>query len=117
MLQATLSNPHRFITICEEAAPYEDLLKAINGETVTINGHIGENESGNGCFITDSITFAGYTLPASFATPYIDQYTGLNALLEVPIDQIVLNETGVTFQKELPPFIRTASYTPPQQQP
>lgn len=110
VMEGALSEPDRLIAVCGDLKPYSTLLNAIKGETVTIKGHIGENDEGNGCFVTDTITFSGYTLSAAVATSYIEEYTGLNDLLEVPYHQISLSESGITFQEELPAVIQIASY-------
>lgn len=109
-ISGTFSDPERLTAICTELAPFKSLLNALQGESITINGHIGESADGNGCFIADTITFSGHTLPAGIATSYIDEYTGLNDLLEVPVNQIQLTESGITFQKELPTAIQIALY-------
>lgn len=109
-LTGTLSAPDRLLAICTDLKPFSTLLNALKGEKVTVKGHIGENDNGNGCFVTDTITFSGYTLPAAVATSYIEEYTGLNDLLEVPISQISLTESGITFAQELPTAIQTALY-------
>ncbi len=108
-ITGTLSDPKRLAAVCPELAPFSMLLNVLKGESVTINGHIGEDDEGNGCFVADTITFSGHTLPAGVATDYIEEYTGLNDLLEVPVGHIALNEEGITF-KEVPTAIRIASY-------
>ncbi|MBQ8894028.1 MAG: hypothetical protein IJ043_06415 [Clostridia bacterium] len=110
ILKGQLSEPDRLIAICNELEPYSALLSALKNETLTVKGHVGENDRGNGCFIADTITFSGYTLPAAAATPYIDEYTGLNDLLEVPFDQISLSEKGISFKESIPTVIQTALY-------
>lgn len=107
-LSGTLSNPKRLTAVCPELKPFEMVLGVLKGESITANGHIGEGEDGNGRFIIDTITFSGHTLPAGIATGYIDEYTALNDLLEVPIGQIALSEAGITF-KEVPAAIQIAS--------
>lgn len=116
-VSGTLSEPERLTAVCAKLKPYEDLLKALEGESVTISGHLGESEEGYGQFIADTIRFADYTLPAAMATPYIDQYTGLNDLLAVPLQQITLSENGIAFQKEVPAAIQIASYSLPSSAP
>ncbi len=112
-ISGILSHPERLSAICTDLKPFEGLLKALQDETVSIKGHLGENDAGNGCFVSDTITFSGYTLPAGSATDYIEEYTGLNDLLEVPFHQICMDETGVLFQEEIPAAInQIASYTP-----
>lgn len=108
LIQGVLAEPDRLVAICGDLKPYATLLSALKDETVAIKGHIGENDEGNGCFITDTITFSGYTLPAAVATSYIEEYTGLNDLLEVPFHQISLSESGITFREEVPAVIQTA---------
>lgn len=109
-LQGVLASPDRLIAVCSALKPYSTLLNALKNESILVKGHIGENELGNGCFVTDTITFSSYTLPAAIATSYIDEYTGLNDLLEVPIQQIDLSEAGITFREELPAVIQIALY-------
>lgn len=109
-ISGTFSNPNRLVAVCPELEPYKIFLNALKGESVTIDGHIGENSEGSGRFIADTITFSGHTLPAGIATSYIDEYTGLNDLLEVPINQITLTESGITFTQEIPTAIQIASY-------
>lgn len=109
-LTGTLSAPERLVAVCPELKSFSVLLNALKGEKVTVKGHIGEDDGGNGCFVTDTITFSGYTLPAAVATSYIEEYTGLNDLLEVPINQISLTEDGITFKQELPTAIQIALY-------
>ncbi len=108
-ITGTLSDPKRLTAVCPELEPFSMLLSVLKGESVTISGHIGEDDEGNGCFVADTITFSGHTLPAGIATTYIEEYTGLNDLLEVPVEQIALNEEGITF-REIPTAIQIASY-------
>ncbi len=108
-LSGTLSDPKRLTAVCPDLAPFGMLLGVLKGESVTLNGHLGENENGSGCFVVDTLTFSGHTIPAGIATTYIDEYTTLNDLLEVPVSQIALSEDGITFQ-ELPAAIQIASY-------
>lgn len=109
-ISGTLSNPSRLASLCTELAPFSSLLNSLKGQEISINGHLGESENGNGQFVSDTITFSGYTIPAGIATKYIDQYTGLNDLLEVPIREIEINSSGIRFQSELPVAIQIASY-------
>ncbi len=109
-LTGTFSNPKRLVAVCPELESFAIVLNALKGEAVTINGHIGENAYGNGCFIADTITFSDHTLPAGIATSYIEKYTGLNDLLEVPVHQISLTERGITFAKAIPTAIQIAVY-------
>ena len=109
-ISGIFSDPERLTAICTELAPFKTIMNALKGENITINGHIGESTDGNGCFIADTITFSGHTFPAGVATSYIDEYTGLNDLLEVPVHQIELTSSGITFQKEIPTAIQIASY-------
>ena len=115
ILSGTLCNPARLSALCPELAPFEAMLNALKNEEISIYGHLGENEAGYGKFITDTIQFSGYTIPAGVATEYIEEYTGLNDLLEVPFDDIEINRLGVQFKSELPLSIQTAVYT--QQEP
>ncbi len=108
-ISGTLSDPKRLTAVCKELEPFEMLLGVLKGENVTVKGHIGEGEDGNGRFVVDTVTFSGHTLPAGIATSYIDEYTALNDLLEVPVSQIALSESGITFQ-EIPTAIQIASY-------
>ena len=113
IINGVLSNPERLSAICTDLKPFEGLLKALKNESVSIKGHLGENDNGYGCFISDTITFSGYTLPAGAATNYIEEYTGLNDLLGVPFSQIQLDETGILFREEIPAAInQIASYIP-----
>lgn len=109
-ISGTVSSPERIITLFTELKPYKALLSVLKGETVTINGHLGEDDNGYGCFVTDTVTFTDYTVPAGIATEYIEEYTGLNDLLEVPIEQINLTENGISFSEGLPGIIQTALY-------
>ncbi len=112
-ISGVLSHPERLSAICADLKPFEGHLNALKDEPVSIKGHLGENDAGNGCFVSDTITFSGYTLPAGSATDYIEEYTGLNDLLEVPFYQIRMDETGVLFQEEIPAAInQIASYIP-----
>lgn len=111
-LTGTLSNPARLTAICPDLKSADMVLNSLKGKQITINGHLGENENGNGQFVTDTITFSGLTIPAGIATEYIEQYTSLNSLLEVPMHQININETGVSFSNEIPTAIQIASYNP-----
>lgn len=106
-IEGTLDKPERLIAACKELESFDSLIIALKDESISINGHIGENEMGNGCFVADTITIQGQKHPASIATSYIEQYTCLNDLLEVPIDQIGLAENGITFYDDLPPVIQT----------
>lgn len=108
-ISGTLSDPKRLTAVCKELEPFEMILGVLKGESVTVKGHIGEGEDGNGRFVVDTVTFSGHTLPAGIATSYIDEYTALNDLLEVPVSQISLSESGITFQ-EIPTAIQIASY-------
>ncbi len=107
-ISGTLSNPERLIAINSQFKSFSSLINALKDETIKIKGHVGENENGNGCFVTDTITFTGYTLPAGAATSYIEEYTCLNDLLEVPIHQINVSAQGITFKEEVPTVIQTA---------
>lgn len=107
-LSGILSNPKRLTVICPELEPFGIFLTVLKNKSVTINGHLGENEDGKGCFIADTVTFSGQTLPAGIATTYIEKYTGLNELLDVPVEQISLSEEGITF-REIPTAIQIAS--------
>jgi hypothetical protein len=109
-LSGTLSNPERLAAVCPDLKSAASVLSSLKGKKITINGHLGENERGYGQFVSDTISFSGLTLPAGIATNYIEQYTTLNALLEVPIQQISINEEGVHFANELPAVIQIASY-------
>lgn len=115
MLGGTLCDPARLSALCPELAPFETMLNALKNEEISIYGHLGENEAGYGKFITDTIQFSGYTIPAGVATEYIEEYTGLNDLLEVPFDEIEINRLGVQFKAEIPASIQTAVYI--QQEP
>ena len=109
-ITGTLSNPARLAAICPDLQAMEGVLNSLKGKQITINGHLGENEAGCGQFVSDTISFSGLTLPAGIATEYIEQYTSLNSLLEVPIHQIEMNEDGVHFIDEIPTAIQIASY-------
>ncbi len=109
-IRGTISSAERLIAACKDLQPFEKILNTLEGEAITINGHLGENESGNGCFIADTITVSGVTISAGVATDYIEEYTGLNALLEVPVEQIEISEKGITFKENLPTIIQTALY-------
>ncbi len=106
----TFTSPERFSTLIGELSSLEVLLKALKNETISIEGHLGKNEIGNGCFVTDTITFSGYTVPAGIGTEYIEQYTGLNQLLAVPYEEIRFSEKGVFYENGLPAIIQTALY-------
>lgn len=108
-VSGTLSDPARLTAACPDLKPFEKLLSALKGESIVLRGHVGESADGNGQFIADTITFSDYTLSAAVATPYIDEYTGLNDLLAVPYSQISVSESGVTFQEELPAAIQIVS--------
>lgn len=107
-LKGTLSNPDRLAAACPELSVYKSLLSALKDEEITIQGHLAEGEDGTAKIITDTLSFSGYTLPAGAATPYIEQYTNVNDLFDVPYDQITLSKDGVTFLQDLPTFIQTA---------
>lgn len=107
-LSGTLSDPKRLTAVCPDLAPFGILLGALKGEHVTLNGHLGESETGTGCFVVDTLTFSNHTMPAGIATTYIEEYTTLNDLLGVPVHQIALTEEGVTFG-EVPTAIQIAS--------
>lgn len=109
-ISGILSEPSRLAALCNELAPFSSILNSLKNQEISINGHLGENENGYGQFISDTITFSGYTIPAGIATKYIDQYTGLNDLLEVPIREIEINRSGIQFNNELPAAIQIASY-------
>lgn len=109
-IQGTLKSPERLLALNTELQSLEVLLNALKGETITIDGHLGKNEIGNGCFITDTITFSGYTLPAGIGTEYIEKYTGLNQLLAVPFEEISFTKNGVSFENGLPEIIQIALY-------
>ncbi len=116
-ITGTLSNPSRLTAICPDLQSIDSILSSLKGERITINGHLGESDTGNGQFVSDTVAFSGLTLPAGIATNYIDQYTSLNSLLEVPIHQIEMNENGVYFNDEIPTAIQIASYNPPGSSP
>ena len=113
ILSAGLSDPEGLLEIAPDLSAYAELLKALKGETITVTGHLGEGEKGYGQFIADTVSFSGYTLPAAAATPYIDQYTNLNDLLAVPLQEITLTEEGIAFQQEVPLAIQIVSYSLP----
>lgn len=110
LIAGTFSNPSRLVAICKDLKPFEAILNTLKGSSVSITGHLGADENGNGRFISDIITCSGFKVPAGIATDYIDQYTGLNDLLEVPVEEISISEEGITFSEELPDFIQTALY-------
>ena len=110
LIAGTFSNPSRLVAVCKELKPFEAILGTLKGGSVSITGHLGADDKGNGRFISDIITCSGITVPAGIATDYIDQYTGLNDLLEVPVEEISISEEGITFSEELPDFIQTALY-------
>ncbi len=112
-LSGTLADPSRLSAICTDLKPFESLLSALKGETVTINGHLGEQENGNGQWVADTITFSGYSMSAAAATPYIEEYTGLNDLIAVPYDDIAIDQNGITFHNAIPASIQTAAYSSP----
>ena len=109
-ITGTLSNPGRLAAISPDLQAMESVLNSLKGKQITINGHLGESEAGYGQIVSDTISFSGLTIPAGIATEYIEQYTSLNSLLEVPIHQIVINEEGVRFIDEIPTAIQIASY-------
>ena len=109
-ITGTLSNPGRLAAICPDLQAMESVLNSLKGKQITINGHLGESEAGCGQFVSDTISFSGLTIPAGIATEYIEQYTSLNSLLEVPIHQIEMDENGVRFIDEIPTAIQIASY-------
>ena len=109
-ITGTISNPDRLITLCKELKPYALILNAFKGTEVSIHGHLGADENGNGQFISDTITCAGLNSPAGIATTYIEEYTGLNDLFEVPIEEISITQDGISFSSALPTFIQTALY-------
>ncbi len=111
-ITGTLTNPSRLTAICPELQDLDTVLNSLKGKQITINGHLGEDEAGYGQFVSDTIGFSGLTLPAGIATTYIEQYTSLNSLLEVPIHQIKIDEDGVYFIDEIPTAIQIASYNP-----
>ncbi len=109
-VSGTLSDPKRLTSVCTELKGFESVLSVLEGERITVHGHLGKDEKGNGCFVTDTITASGFTVPAGAATEYIEEYTTLNTLLEVPYEQITLNNDGISFAKELPRVIQTVLY-------
>lgn len=109
-INGTLSAPERLTAVAPELKSLEIFFDAMKGEVFTIHGHLGKNDDGNGCFVTDTITFSNYTVPAGIATEYIEKYTGLNKLLKVPFEQIKIMNDGVTFEGALPEIIQTALY-------
>ena len=112
IISGTLCNPSRLSTLCPELSPLSPILNTLKNKRISIQGHLGENEEGYGKFISDTISFSGYTIPAGVATDYIEEYTGLNDLLEVPINEIELNHLGIKFKAALPAAIQIASYSP-----
>lgn len=112
IISGTLCNPSRLSALCPELSPFSSILNTLKDEQISIQGHLGENDAGYGKFISDTIRFSGYSIPAGVATEYIEEYTGLNDLLEVPINEIELNHLGITFKSELPAAIQIASRTP-----
>ena len=107
-VSGTFCDPARLTAVCSDLKPFEAVLTTLKDETITINGHLGQNEQGKGCFVADTITFSGITVPAGIATAYIDQFTALNDLLDVPYEQIVVSENGIRFSQKLPGVIQTA---------
>ena len=111
-ISGVLCEPTRLATLCPELSPFSSILNTLKNQRISIQGHLGENEAGYGKFISDTISFSGYTIPAGIATDYIEEYTGLNDLLEVPLNEIELTHLGIKFKAELPAAIRIASYIP-----
>ena len=111
-ISGILCEPSRLSTLCPELSPLSPILNTLKDQRISIQGHLGENEAGYGKFISDTITFSGYTVPAGIATEYIEEYTGLNDLLEVPFREIELSNLGIKFEAEIPAAIQTASRTP-----
>lgn len=109
-ISGTFTNPERLLTLNSELRSFEFLLTALKNESVTIQGHLGKNELGNGCFVTDTVTFSDYTVPAGIGTEYLERYTTLNQLLAVPFEEIRFSKTGVSYENGLPEFIQTALY-------
>lgn len=107
-ISGILSDPVRLAAACPELSAFEALLSALKNEKISIQGHLGEAEDGNGRIVADTLSFSGHTIPAGAATPYIEQYTAVNDLFAVPYDQISVNTEGVTFLQEIPASIQTA---------
>lgn len=107
-IKGTLKDAGRLMAACPELKVYTVLLRALEGETLMMEGHLGEAEDGTGQIIADTLTFADYHISAGEATPYIEQYTTINELFAVPLREITLDESGITFEGELPAFIQTA---------
>lgn len=116
-ISGVLCEPTRLATLCPDLSPFSALLKTLKDQRISIQGHLGENEAGYGKFISDTISFSGYTIPAGIATEYIEEYTGLNDLLEVPMSEIELTDLGIKFKAELPSVIRIASHIPAEPSP
>ncbi len=112
IISGTLCDPSRLSALCPELSALSPILNTLKNKRVSIQGHLGENEAGYGKFISDTISFSGYTIPAGVATEYIEEYTGLNDLLEVPMNEIELNHLGIKFKAEIPAAIQIASYIP-----
>ncbi len=107
-ITADLKDAQRLVALCRPLRPYSAFLEALEGNTIEVLGHIGESESGNGCFIADTIKISDISIPAGITSDYIEEYSALNQLLEVPYKQITLNEDGITFSGALPEIIRIA---------
>ena len=109
-IRCKLSSAGNLTAVFADLKPYEAILNTLKGEQIEIKGHLGEKETGKAQLIVDAITFADYSIPASSATTYIEKYTSLNDLFEVPIEQISIDENGIYFSQEVPDAIRIASY-------
>lgn len=112
IISGVLCEPTRLSALCPELSPLAPMLNTLKDQRISIQGHLGENEAGYGKFISDTITFSGYTIPAGIATEYIEEYTGLNDLLEVPFREIELSDLGIQFEAEIPAAIQIASRNP-----
>ncbi len=111
-ITATIKSLSALTSIAEELKPYQSFLNGLNGENLRINGHLSENERGNGMITVDTIVYSGHTIPASAVTPYLEKYTSLNDLVDVPFHEITIDQSGITFADQIPAFIQTAFDNP-----
>ena len=108
-ITAKLSKPENILAINGAFNGFEDLLSSLKGERFVLKGHIGETEEGAGKFVADTFSFSGYTIPAGPITSFIESYTNLNELVNVPYNQIMISESGISYEKDLPETIQIVS--------
>ncbi len=115
-ITATITSLSTLAAVADELKPYQSFLGGLKGKNVRINGHLSENELGNGMLTVHTIVYSGHTIPAAAVTPYLEKYTSLNDLVDVPFHEITINQSGITFADQIPAFIQTAFDNPDEDQ-